>query len=170
MKTPPGNDGPMFAITIADRQSSIGIDAERLESAVALVCSDRGFIQGAISLAIVDDPTIRDLNRRFLNHDYATDCLSFVLECREGFLEGEIVVSSDTAIRRAPEYGLSAAEELLLYVIHAALHLTGYDDTTPAAAAEMRAREEHYLRQFQQAPRVGPVALVATCAAEAGPL
>ena len=41
----------------------------------------------------------------------------------------------------APRFGWSAAEELLLYVIHGTLHLVGYDDATPAQRATMRRRE-----------------------------
>ncbi len=62
--------------------------------------------------------------------------LSFVLEQGEGFLDGEVVVSAETAQRAAPRFGWSAAEELLLYVIHGTLHLAGYDDATPGAAGD----------------------------------
>ena len=71
--------------------------------------------------------------------------LSFVLERGEGFLDGEVVVSAETALRTAPRFGWSAAEELLLYVIHGTLHLAGYDDATPEQQAAMRGRETEYL-------------------------
>ena len=71
--------------------------------------------------------------------------MSFLLESGPGWLEGEIVVSADTAGRSAPEYGWPADDELLLYVIHGVLHLVGFDDTTPQAAVAMRERERFYL-------------------------
>ena len=79
--------------------------------------------------------------------------LSFPLRREEGYVQGEIIVSGQTAVRSAAEYGWSAADELLLYVVHGCLHLVGYDDGTPQARAEMRARERHYLADFGLQPR-----------------
>ena len=87
--------------------------------------------KATISVAVVDDDAISELNGEFLGHQGPTDVLSFVLEQGEDFLDGEVVVSAETAQRAAAEFGWSAAEELLLYVIHGALHLAGYDDATP---------------------------------------
>ena len=53
----------------------------------------------------------------------------------------------ETARRAAPRYGWSAEDELLLYVIHGALHLAGYDDAAPAERKVMRSREETYLQR-----------------------
>ena len=50
-------------------------------------------------MAVVDDPTIHDLNRRFLDHDEPTDVLSFMLDDEGGRLEGDVIVSADTAAR-----------------------------------------------------------------------
>ena len=107
-----------------------------------------GVVAGEISIAIVDDPTIHDLNSRWLEHDEPTDVLSFVLEESEGYREGEIIVSADTALARAAEFGWIAASELLLYVVHGALHLAGYDDKQPADRERMRERERFYLSQL----------------------
>ena len=56
-------------------------------------------------------------------------------------LEGEIVISSDTAISQGAEYGNDPQRELLLYVVHGVLHLMDYDDQTESAERAMRARE-----------------------------
>jgi probable rRNA maturation factor len=103
-------------------------------------------------VAILSDDAIQDLNRRHLDHDYATDCLSFVLEQRLHHLEGEIAVSAETAQREAARLGWPAADELLLYVVHAMLHLVGEDDTTPSGAAAMRRREREVLEAFGLVP------------------
>jgi probable rRNA maturation factor len=115
------------------------------------VLRDSKFTSATISLAVVDDETIHELNRRYLAHDWPTDVLSFVLDERAGHLEGEIVISADTAASSAAEIGWSPAAEQLLYIIHGALHLVGYDDKTAAGADEMRAAEEGYLRRFGHA-------------------
>jgi probable rRNA maturation factor len=67
------------------------------------------------------------------------------LEAQEDHLEGEIVVSRQTADRVAAEQAWSADDELLLYVIHGMLHLVGFDDHSEADIAAMRDQEKHYL-------------------------
>jgi probable rRNA maturation factor len=134
-----------LAVSLANQQAVHPVDAERLVEAARRVLEDADFTSAEISLAVVDDPTIHDLNRRFLNHDWPTDVLSFVLDERDGHLEGEVVISADTAATVAAEIGGSPAEEQLLYVIHGMLHLVGFDDKSAADATRMRAAEQDYL-------------------------
>lgn len=138
----------MIEIEIANRQSSLAVDREQLTQVARAVLQDHGPATCRVSIAVVDDPTIHQLNRQYLQHDYATDVLSFVLEQSAESLEGEVVVSSDTAQTQAHHYGWSPADELLLYVIHGLLHLVGYDDQSDAARHEMRCAEGIYLGQF----------------------
>jgi probable rRNA maturation factor len=129
-------------------QSVLPLEKQRLRMAVCMVLKEAGTTEAKISVAVVDDPTIARLNRQFLDHEGPTDVLSFALEEDQGRLEGEIVVSADTATRTAAEYGWSPQEELLFYVVHGALHLVGYDDATPAQRAQMRRRERAVLKQL----------------------
>ncbi|MEN0112135.1 MAG: rRNA maturation RNase YbeY, partial [Planctomycetota bacterium] len=79
-------------------------------------------------------------------HDYPTDVLSFPLVDEPPHLVGEVIVSADTAITSAAEYGWPAEHELLLYVVHGVLHLAGRRDKTEEESATMRADEARYLR------------------------
>jgi probable rRNA maturation factor len=140
-------------IDISDEQSLIQVDATRMREAIAAILTDEGFTFAMISVAIVDDAAIRPLNARYLGHDDATDVLSFVLEQEDHRLEGEVIVSAETAQSTAARFGWRADDELLLYVIHGTLHLVGYDDLTDEALPVMRARERHYLSHFGLEPR-----------------
>jgi probable rRNA maturation factor len=135
-----------ISIEIAD-ELSLSRDHARLRRAVRQVLTSAGINKAEISIAIVSDEQMHALNRQYLQHDYPTDVLSFVLEHDEaaGSLEGEIIVSAHYAAREAARYGWTAADELLLYAIHGALHLTGHDDTTPDAQQAMRAAETEHL-------------------------
>lgn len=144
----PGSSSADLQVLIANQQSSLSIDEAQLEAAVLAIFRDSPYDCGTVSIAVVDDPTIHEINRQYLEHDYPTDVLSFVLEDREPYLEGELVVSTDTAATNATDYGWSAHSELLLYVIHGALHLVGYLDKQPDDVAEMRAAEAKYLQEF----------------------
>lgn len=135
----------MLQIDITDEQATLAIDEDALRRAVEPILREAGIEAGSLSIAVVDDETIHTLNLQFLAHDYPTDVLSFLLE-REGTrLEGEVVVSSDTAARVATEAGWKPQEELLLYVIHGTLHLVGYDDSDDESRAAMRAAERRHL-------------------------
>ena len=140
-------------IEISDEQSLIDVNEPRIREAVASILADEGYAAAYVSIAIVDDATIRPLNARYLGHDYATDVLSFVLEQDADKLEGEVIVSAETAQASAERFGWHADDELLLYVIHGTLHLVGYDDLTDEALPAMRARERHYLNHFGLEPR-----------------
>jgi probable rRNA maturation factor len=137
-----------FELLLANQQSVHAVDEEQLLNAARRVLADSRFASARISLAVVDDSTIHALNRQFLNHDWPTDVLSFVLEEGEDFLSGEVVLSADTAAAAAVSEGnWTPAEEQLLYVIHGVLHLIGFDDQTEADLRQMRAAEQFYLRQ-----------------------
>jgi probable rRNA maturation factor len=146
-----------LVIDIADEQSAQIANHARLKKAVRLILKEAGIERGEISIAIVNDAQMQSLNRQYLQHDYPTDVLSFVLERDKtgGSLDGEIIVSADYAAREAPRYGWSAEDELLLYVIHGCLHLVGHDDQWPEAQAAMRSEETRLLAQFGLTHRYG---------------
>jgi probable rRNA maturation factor len=135
----------MLSIDFSNRQTVLRIDERRIARAAEAILGNAGFFDAHLSIVLVDDPTIHGLNRQYLEHDYATDVLSFVLERSSQHLEGEVIVSADMAIRRAGEFGWSADEELLLYVVHGLLHLVGHDDGTTEERAVMRELERRYL-------------------------
>ena len=98
-----------------------------------------------LSFMIVDDDEIHDLNRRFLQHDYPTDVISFDLRDEHGGCDAEIVISWSTAEREAHSRGVEPETELLFYAIHGTLHLLGYDDHEPVQRARMMARQVELL-------------------------
>jgi probable rRNA maturation factor len=135
-----------FELSLANEQSAHAVDEERLLSAARRVLNESQFKSATISVAVVDDATIHALNRKFLKHDYPTDVLSFTLDASSDHLDGEIILSADTAAAAAEEHGTTSAQEQLLYVIHGMLHLVGYDDRTPDDAERMRSAEQKYLQ------------------------
>jgi probable rRNA maturation factor len=135
-------------VEIADEQDAHVVTYERLIAAVKQILSDAGYSNGEVSIAIVNDKAMHELNRQYLQHDYPTDVLSFVLEEDETRLIGQLIVSADYAAREAPTFGWTTDDELLLYTIHGALHLVGYDDLEPDLKAEMREQEVAYLSHF----------------------
>lgn len=140
-------------VEIADEQDAHVITYERLLTAVRAILTDAGYTAGEVSIAIVTDAEMHEYNRQYLQHDYPTDVLSFVLEEDETRLIGQLIVSADYAAREAPTFGWTTDDELLLYTIHGALHLVGYDDQEPELKAEMREQEKIYLARFGLTPQ-----------------
>ncbi len=91
-----------------------------------------------MTVVFVRDKKIRELNRRFRGKDYATDVLSFpagdeqneALNFREENYLGDIVISTDTAMRQAKEAEQSFEREIEELLIHGVLHLCGYNHET----------------------------------------
>jgi len=135
-------------VFIANEQTAHPVDEQKIAAAIETVVKDSAFTSASISVAIVDDATMHQLNRQYLEHDYPTDVLSFVLDANDAHLEGEVIISADTAATCAREYGWSAAAEQLLYAIHGTLHLVGLNDKSPDEARQMRMEEAKYLRLF----------------------
>jgi probable rRNA maturation factor len=139
----------MSRISIASPQEIVPIDRKRVREAVRAVLEGEDVADYEISLAFVDNPTIHQLNRRYLEHDEPTDVLSFPLsDAGSGKLSGELVLGVEVAQGQAAERGHDVHAELLLYVIHGLLHLVGYDDHEDEDAQAMRQRERHYLAQL----------------------
>ncbi|MFN9436442.1 MAG: rRNA maturation RNase YbeY [Planctomycetota bacterium] len=119
---------------------------KQIQAAVDRIAQDFGWSSGQISIAILDDERIQEINRQYLQHDYPTDVISFNLSDDENILEGEVIVSWQTAKRVAQENGWTTSQEMLLYIIHGMLHIVGLDDATPAQSKRMRQKERHYMQ------------------------
>lgn len=143
----------MLKVAINNQQTAHKVDRAQLREGVKRVLAGEGIENAVISIAVVDDPTMHGLNRQYLQHDYPTDVLSFVLEDDDDRLEGEIIISADYAAKEAQNFDWSAQDEMLLYVIHGSLHLVGFDDLEPELKAEMRAKEREYLATFGLTPK-----------------
>jgi probable rRNA maturation factor len=136
-----------LAVEVGDTQTAFpDLDRTRLAGLARRILQAEGIDRAQVSIAIVDDSTIHEVNRRHLDHDCPTDVISFLLsEPGDDTLSGELVVSAETAVRMARIDGVEPWTELVLYVIHGLLHLCGLDDLTEPGAAAMRGREGELL-------------------------
>ena len=120
-----------MAIDILSLQRTFPVDRDRLLRHTALAMDALGQSEASISLVLVNDRRMRELNRSYRGQSATTDVLSF-----EGpadnpdqgvrFL-GEIVISVPRAYRQAFSEGISPEDELSNLVIHGLCHLLGYD-------------------------------------------
>jgi probable rRNA maturation factor len=138
-----------IAVEISDTQAFVPCDRRALTQIVRDVLAGEGVREASISVALVDNATIRTINRRHLNHDWPTDVISFRLSDEaEPELSGELVISAEMAAATAGEANVEPFAELALYLTHGLLHLCGYDDGTDGDAASMRRREDEVLARL----------------------
>lgn len=111
-----------------------------------------------ISVTFVDDEQIKELNKKHRSLDKSTDVLSFPLG-EDGKYDvnpetgakilGDIVISMETAVRQAEEYGHPLQREVAFLTVHSMLHLLGYDHVNGGLeAVHMREKEEAVLTQL----------------------
>jgi probable rRNA maturation factor len=131
-------------VLIADEQAAVRLPKARLRALAARVVAGERLGAGTLSLAFVGRAAMRRANRKFLRHDFETDVLAFRLDAP---LLGEIVVSTDYAMKEAAARGIPVQEEVARYVVHGILHLAGYDDHSPAKRRIMWKRQERYLQR-----------------------
>ncbi|MDA0833332.1 MAG: rRNA maturation RNase YbeY [Planctomycetota bacterium] len=157
-----------YSIDISDQQTYLTVHSSDIEKILHQALSDEQVAAADISVAIVDNETIWDLNQRYLCHDYPTDVLSFLLDVEfpndennaaenrpRGFgkkIDGELIVSAEMAIETAVKYGWTAHDELVLYIVHGLLHLCGYDDQSDGEREVMRSREREVLQRWNISP------------------
>jgi len=95
------------------------------------------------------DQYLRKLNRQFLNHNYYTDILTFVLSDKGNPLVSEIYISIDRVKENSQKLNISQHNELLRVIFHGALHLCGYNDNTDRQKIRMRQKEDEYLNMLR---------------------
>lgn len=110
-----------------------------------------GIRHGFLSYVFLSDEEMLEMNRRYLNHDYYTDILTFDLaqpQQAEDELLGDIYLSIDRANENAQDRTLPVEEELRRLMVHGLLHLCGWGDASEEEKQAMRTEESRYLRFY----------------------
>ena len=94
------------------------------------------------------DKYLLGINKKFLNHDYYTDIISFDLSETKGVLIGDIYISVDRVKENAKTMKTKQPDELLRVIFHGALHFCGYKDKKTADAKLMRAMEDKWIKAY----------------------
>lgn len=127
------------------------IDARRLDipllkKRARAIMKALGHAKSELSIDLVGDREIRELNQSYRKKDRATDVLSFSLVEGEwsgfrGAMLGDVVISVETAAREARTRHRSLDDEVTRLLIHGVLHLLGHDHEDDDEARRMRAEE-----------------------------
>jgi probable rRNA maturation factor len=143
----------MPSLAISHRARATSYDRARLELLVAaalprcLAIAEKNHAElaslHAVEISILGARAMARVHRDFLGIPGPTDVITFPY--------GEILICAPIAAARAKEFAHDTTTELALYAIHGLLHLSGHNDTLPAAAHRMAATQEKILRQVSSA-------------------
>jgi rRNA maturation RNase YbeY len=139
-----------MAVLVAMRGRRVPALAARLARRARRLLDVLGLGSSELSLVLVSDPVMHDLNRTWRGKDRPTDVLAFA-QNEDGAppagLLGDVVISVDTARRQAAALGHSLAAESERLLVHGLLHLLGYDhERSPAEARRMQRKERALMR------------------------
>lgn len=148
----------MIALRFEERDPDI--DPARVKADARQVLRAVGRQKAELSLLVVDDLRMRELNRQWRGIDRTTDVLSFSQvedepEAGAAAVLGDVVISAPTARRQASRYKRTIGGEVRRLIVHGVLHLLGHDHKKPAEAARMRAEERRILALLRDADRRG---------------
>jgi len=102
---------------------------------------------GDISFIFCSDEYLLDVNRKYLNHDYYTDIITFD-DVEGNVINGDIFISVDRVKENSNEFRTSFENEIHRIIIHGVLHLLGYKDKAPKDKRLMTEKEDLYLKLF----------------------
>ena len=123
---------------------------ERLRRSAEILLKLSGHGRSELSMLLVSDRAMQELNRHYRGKDHSTNVLSFPMqegrEITDGALLGDIVISVDTAAREARELKVPLRLRLNWLLVHGLVHLLGYDHERSAPEAALMAGREQELQ------------------------
>lgn len=102
---------------------------------------------GDVTLIFCSDDYLLEINKKYLNHDYYTDVITFDYSDNQR-VSGDLFISIDRVLDNAKSLQVVAKEELIRVVYHGVLHLVGYKDKTEEEKKVMTSKENEYLLNF----------------------
>jgi len=117
--------------------SGVEIDSKLIKKITSLVLKEEN---KSVSIALVDEKTIKEINKKYRNKNKKTDVLSFPekkeFPNQKDYL-GEVIICP------------SQAEKIEKVLVHGLLHLLGYDhEKSQSQAEKMRKKEESFLKDI----------------------
>ena len=128
---------------ILNRQRKLKINKRPLEELEKKLREEFN-IKVPLSVVLVSDRKISQMNRQYRGKEGPTDVLSFYYN--DPHYLGDIIISVETALKQAEEMGHSIERELKILLIHGFLHLLGYDHETDNG--EMRKLERKLWKKY----------------------
>ena len=145
-----------MAILIDNQQENLPIEIPKIEAKALAILNALDCPEGELSILIVDDHRIAEMNQAYLNHAGPTNVISFAMQEGEfgdinPHLLGDVIISADTCAREAQQADMSVEIRFDQLLIHGILHIFGYDHIHSEAEAEiMEAKSEELMSLLEE--------------------
>ncbi len=120
-------------------------DKKALKSFILALFEREKVTLNSLTYIFCSDQFLKGINKKFLQHNYYTDILTFVLSEKNEPIISDIYVSIPRVRENANDFASTYSQELHRVIIHGALHLCGYSDQTEKEKRRMRKKENEYL-------------------------
>jgi probable rRNA maturation factor len=110
-----------------------------------MICADHKLRPKQLTVNIVDEKKIVEINTSHLQHDYPTDIITFNYN-KDDKIFGELYICAPFVEGSAKEFNVSPDHEFTRVLIHGILHLVGHDDATDIEKDRIRTLEQQYLQ------------------------
>lgn len=126
------------------------VDPERIAAVVRCALAEEGVPAAELSVTLLGDTAIAEMNGRYLAHPVPTDVISFALHGPGEPPLGDVYIGAEQAERQAGEHGVAADQEVLRLAVHGALHVLGWDhpEGEERLSCPMYQRQEQLLAKF----------------------
>ena len=131
-------------IQIHDNAGDSGRLRDLIKELLLWICNELKISVNLLTIIFTDDDFLKNLHRDYLQDDTFTDVMTFILSDAPP-IESEIYIRVDRARLNAAAYDVSYHNEIMRLLIHACLHLAGYEDGEEAKRKKMKALENTYL-------------------------
>lgn len=101
-----------------------------------------------IEISFISDKMIKNYNKTYLNHDYATDIITFDYSKNQKEINAELLISAETALSNSTQFNTDYGSEIVRLISHGILHLAGYKDKTETQKKVMRKKENELINKF----------------------
>jgi probable rRNA maturation factor len=123
-----------------------------IKRAVEATLAHESVEEASVSVTLLDNPRIKNMNKKYLQHDRVTDVISFPLYEQGEQVVGDIYIGYEQTQDQAADSGVDLEEEIARVSIHGTLHVLGFDhpEEGDRTASDMWQLQETILRKFSK--------------------
>ena len=124
-------------------------DEPAITAMLKTVASSKGKVINKFFFHFVSESKIQQLNKDYLTHDFVTDVITFDYS-EDKAINAEAFICPSEVLKNAKRYNQPVENEVVRVVLHALLHVLGYDDNTKKSRKEMRKQEDSFIAAFNK--------------------
>lgn len=126
------------------------INKKDVHKAVSALIKILNFSIDSLQINFINSNQILEINKKYLNHHFTTDIITFNYSGSLENLEGELFISTDDAFENAKKFNVDFNSELLRLIIHGILHMIGYEDDIPVNKKRMKLLENKLVKELTE--------------------